>query len=290
MKNNNRWLGAAVVAGMLSILLPSRSAEAQIFVTLKAEATRYLLYEPLQVTVTLRNELGVPLILNSGEGSADLAFEIEQSPGRPLRPAAGRAAAEPRTVEPWKTETLTIDLLREYEILRPGPYRIVARVTVGGIDFLSTPALVDVLPGLEIVRTTAMAEDGSRRVLSLRTLVRDRHDYAFIQILDEDRSVCYATHNIGSIIRHFKPLLQVSSDQTVHTLHQSAPTRYTHSVTRLNGQPVSITYYSTSPVETARFRADRRGVLRVEGVLPYRGDPVVEPVRPPPSDRNVPSR
>jgi len=256
-------------------------AQGQIEVTIRAKYDRYLQYEPLDVVVSIRNELGGPILLGSEEGSAVLAFDVEEILGEPISLADDKILKDSWQIASWKTETRTFDLLQSYPIRKQGPHRIVARVTVGGVDFRSNRLMIDILPGMEIARAAGMTESGSRRSLSLRTLVRDRHDFVFLQIQDEGEGRIYGTQNLGTILRYYKPQLRMSSDGTAHVLHQSAPTRYTHSVTTLDGRPVSTVFYSSTENTEVALVEDRRGRLKVTGVKPYQGDPMVEPVRMP---------
>lgn len=282
----NRTAMKLAARAALCVALPAATpGVAQITVTIRADHNRYLLYEPMPVTVTIRNEFNAPLVFGDGEEAAEFAFDVEQAPGDPVRALGPRPVERLQAVPPWQSESFVVDLLRTYQIHRQGPYRIVARVTIGDMDFVSNRLLIDVLPGMELQRASAVAEDGSRRSLSLRTLVRARHEYVFLQILDEDRSIRFTTRDLGTIIRHVPPLLRVGQDGSVHVLHQSAPARITHSVTTLDGGAISATFYGASAAARPDLVADRRGRLRVVGVEPYRGDPVVEPVRPPPPPR-----
>jgi hypothetical protein len=254
-------------------------AQGQVQMSIRAKHTRYLQYEPLTVDVTIRNEMGAPLVLDNA-GEAVFAFDIEEAPGAPL-PRQDRILPEPWRIEPWKSGTRTFNLVRSYPIRRQGPHRIVARVTIGGLDFLSNRLMTDLVPGMEIASTAGLTEDGARRVFSLRTLARNRFDNVFLMIRDEAGGVSYEAQDLGTIVRFYPPQLKVSSDGTIHVLHQSAPTRFTHSVTTMDGRPVSTRFYSSSDKARVTLAEDRRGRLRPEGVSPYKGDPAVESVRMP---------
>jgi hypothetical protein len=256
------------------------AAHSQIQVAIRAKHTRYLQYEPLEIVVTIRNELSTPLLMDNG-GDTVFAFDIETSPGEPVASEGRSLLSEPWRIEPWKTDTKSFNLIRSYPIRKQGPHRVIARVTLGGMDFQSNRLMIDILPGMEVVRVVGVAEDGSRRVFRLRTLVRGRYDYAFLQIENEAGGVNYEAQDLGTIVRFFAPQMRVSSDGTIHVLHQSAPARYTHSVTTMEGRPVSTRFYSALGGGEVKLVEDRRGRLRPDGVGPYKGDPVVDPVRVP---------
>lgn len=264
------WIGWLALGGLTA-------AQAQIQVSIRAKNSQYLRHEPLEVDVTLRNEMGAELVLGE-TGEAVFAFDIEEAPGSPLARNPGDFLPEPWRIAPWKSETRTFNLVRHYPIRKQGPHRIVARVTVGKIDFLSNRLMVSIVPGLEIAREAGLTEDGVRREFTLRTLVRDRFDRVFLLIRDEASGAEYEAQNLGTIVRFYPPQLLLSSDGTIHVLHQSAPTRFTHSVTTLDGRPVTTRFYSAPDKAKAKLVADRRGRVRPEGIAPYEGDPVVEPV------------
>jgi hypothetical protein len=266
-------------------------ADAQVNLSCRLQHSRVLEYEPVRATVVVENQTSEPLYFSEEGGETALLFDVEQTPGLLVARRSEPLFPEPFVVPARQTAQRTFDLQRAYEIGRQGPYSIVARVVRGGEAFVSGKAFLDVLPGLLVLEHRATVKDppGSHRTMRLRTLARDRMDYLFLRIDDEDRALCYGVFDLGTIIRVFKPDLKMDADDSVHVLHQSAPARFTYSAFTAGGQPLEQRFFNGTAA-TAKLEVAPDGTVRPVGLTPYKGDPAEAPVRvaPPPAPVRAP--
>lgn len=270
------WGGAVWLAGSSLTL-------GQLEISCRLPHTRLLQYEPLSAQVTVQNNTPAPVVLKEADGAAIFFFDIEESPGRLVERAEGPLLKEPLTVPPREKVTFQVNLLTAYQIRSTGPYAITARIQWDNRVFVSPKVLFDVVPGLEIARLTALAPeaaDGGRRVLMLRTLDRNRSDHVFLRIDDGAGSLCYGVHDLGTIIRMNDPLLAMDHTGRIHVLHQSGPTRYTHSVYSADAMPISATFYTSIGGVDPSLVDDEKNGYQPSGVLPYKGDAFIDLSKP----------
>ena len=139
-----------------------------------------------------------------------------------------------------------MDLLRSYALQFTGPYTARVHLRFGETTLAGTKQYLDVVPGFELQNIKVPRGGNLSDILdcSLRTLNRGNREQLFLRL---DR-------------RGF-----------VHVLHQSAPTRYTHSVHSNEGEPLSKEFH-TKGDSSVRFADATDNSLQVKGALPYEGD------------------
>ncbi len=214
-------------------------AAGQIEVGCRIEQSRLVQYEPIRVTVRIRNNSGEPLRFTGADRNAQLQFEVEQTPGRALPMRQASLITEPLVIAPRGQATRDVILTEHYDLRSTGPYTLRARVDWEGQGFVSPKVFADIVPGFEIERLISAAGAArSMRHYRLLTLNRDRGEHVFLRIDDEAEGICYGVIHLGRIIRTRTPMLRVDGDFNVHVLHQSGPGRYAHNVFNPEGRRV----------------------------------------------------
>lgn len=272
----NRFLAGVAVVWMAAVL----SAGAAVNVRLKLAHSTVLELEPVLASVTIENDGTEPIGLGPTNAQARLQFDIEGSPGSPVRPTGDPLFEAPVTVAPFKSSTFEFDLVTLYTLRAAGPYSVTARLTIGGEMLVSEKVYLDIVPGLELgrIQVDLPGERGGRRTCVLRTLARERTESLFLRVDDTAKGICFGVLDLGGILRMHDPVMRADAGGRIHVLHQSGPTRYTHSVIDPAGALVSAKFYTARPVDIA-MRQTAEGEIVIEGGQPYRGDPVVAPMR-----------
>ncbi len=263
---------ALTVAGLAPAVV------AQVEMRLKLAHPTVLHMESILATLVVENGAAEELAIGETNGNTRLFFDIEAAPGRLVPRTAEPMFRRIAVVPPFKSATLEFDLLSLYEIRSPGAYTVQARLH-GPAGLLTSGRLyLDVVPGLQVARVAQAVPGGPRFTYQLRTLGRNRQEHLFLRVDDEAQSLCHGVFDLGTYIRLFSPLLKVDAARRVHVLHQSAPTRFTHSVFEADGAPVRSVFWTASPSEIALERTED-GDLVVAGGRPYEGDKAVAPPR-----------
>ena len=262
------WL---LVWVLLVGLVPYR-VSAQLSFNARLNTSRALLYEPVLLTLELRNETGRPVTLGDGTGPM-LSIDVESSPGRYMRQIAPHLLEEPLLLPPRTTVKHIINLTEAFQIRQTTPYTVRAYVTWDDVSFGSGVMFLDVVPGLELLRRRgpASADGAGRRLYRVVSLFRDRSEHAFLQIDDEQAGVCYGVIHLGRLVRLQPPKLEIDDEANVHVLHQAGPTQFLLHVYTPNGDRVLRKLYSAEGTQVDLVPEDD-GQIRVSGAFSSRSD------------------
>lgn len=257
-------------------LFLTASAHGQAEMRLRLAYSTSLHMEPVLASLAIVNGTGEDLEIGETNGNARLFFDIEASPGRLVGRAEAPMFRQLASVPAGKSATLEFDLLSLYQIRSPGAYSVTARMHGSAGLVTSARQFLDVVPGMPVTSMTRPHVDGVRYTYQLRSLSRDREDHLFLRVDDEAQSLCFGVFDLGSMLRVVDPVMKSDKRGRIHVLHQSAPTRFTHSVFEADGQPVSSQFWSgrTSGVG---LQLNEDGDIVVAGAQPYRGDKTVAP-------------
>lgn len=274
-----RWecgvFGAVGIAVAMATVAP-----AQVVVRLRTDHSRRLLFEPIPIRVRVENGTNTPLRFSGESANAVFQFEVEGAPGEALRRTDSPLFLRPFEVPAFGHEVFAVDVLRLYDIRSSGPISVAVRVLHGDDDYYSGKLLLDIVPGLELACIAAILpeEDAGRRLFQLRTVSRDSREHLLLRVDDVNREICRGVFDLGSLIRQRKPQMMLDGGGRLHVLHQSAPTRLSHTVYYDEDRAVEAKYYGTDGAG-GRLVRNERNEVEVKDVLPYTGDPVVAPMR-----------
>ena len=251
-------------AALVWFVAASASSFGQVELAVRLDSQRTILYEPVVVEVRLRNNSGRELVLGGAEATARLWLEVEQGPGRLLRPQDSDLVQTPWVIPAGETGRRRFRVSRVYDMRALGPYTMWVRLELAGRQFTSNRAFLDVVPGLELQRMVGgvAPETTEQRVYRLMTLNRDRGEQIFLRIDDEDRNICYAVIHLGRLVRVYQPQMRVDRRYRITVLHQAAPGRYFYQVFTPSGEEVTRRgYLSEKPGVQLVPTADGRYVV-----------------------------
>lgn len=245
----------------------------QLEIGARLQHARLLQFEPVLTTVRIQNRTPRPVRVGRGE-EVELHFDIGARPGDYMRERPNGRHADSFTVDPGETVSVVINLLDRYPLTRQGPYSIRARLSYAGGSRHSGRMFLDVVPGMRIAAAEGSLTGelgGPRRVCTLLHLTRDGREHLFLRFDDPDAQLCHGVHDLGSMIRFFDPILSIDLRGQVHVLHQSAPSRFTHSTFRIDGRPLDRVFYTKGNV-AIRLEPAPDGEMVVVGGQVYEGD------------------
>lgn len=267
----NRTLLPASLA-LLCLLNAPAAVLAQFNVSSRFQHLRVLQYEPIVTTVRVKNLTGREVTVGPGQ-ELEVFFRIETRPGSYVDPRDDGYLFEPFTLGPREERSIVVDLLRSYALQFTGPYTARVHLRFGETTLAGTKQYLDVVPGFELQNIKVPRGGNLSDILdcSLRTLNRGNREQLFLRFDDPGQNVCLGVYHLGSVIRFDPPKIQLDRRGFVHVLHQSAPTRYTHSVHSNEGEPLSKEFH-TKGDSSVRFADATDNSLQVKGALPYEGD------------------
>ena len=263
-------------------LLAATSVRAQLGIALASSHDKFLRYEPIEVTVTLRNYSGNTLTFSQdGPNRGYLFFEVDTHNGRLVKPLKTKEnPAEGLVLNAGETKALSLSLNNFFDLQKPGSYTVKAQIGHArlGNDYQSDEVTFEVREGLPILsRNVGLpGEDGGTRIKAMKVslvLFQD-DDQAIYCLRVEDDDLVYATIRLGRQIDSSEPEMDADATSDVHLLLQVAARLYSYQIYNMAGGRVKLRQQSYYSPDNAVPRLTRspgyikvvNGKLAVEGV------------------------
>lgn len=265
------WIFLALQTAALGATAP-----ALIDLDCSLDPTPALQQEAVEIRLRISNRSAQTLTIDP-EGETRLRFVVERRAGHALPPVADPLPYEAFDVEPGETAEVVINLASAFKLYDTGPYVVRAMLLHRGRYYEAPRALLDIAPGFQLKQITSgvPGREDAVRTYTLLTLSRGRGQSIFLRIEDPVRGLSYGVHELGRVLMMNEPELQTDAEGRAHTLHQSGPTRFSHSIYTPEGRPLGQTFYTKGPGQPALRRTEDGG-MEVTGVLEYEGDVSVE--------------
>lgn len=217
-------------------LLTALSVQAQVALQLKAKDTRFLRYEPIEMTLTIRNNSGNTLIFSDSDiTSGRIFFAVNGQNGKVARsfdptanPAAGLILAAGDTRE------LSISINMLHDMQREDTYSITAYLNHDRLSrtHLSNTVDVEVVEGLRIaeknVGLPSMDDTNVIKSIQLLLLLFDARQEKLYCLRAQDEENVYAVFRLGPYISGSKPQIEIDGSSSIHILIQVRPRLYSY--------------------------------------------------------------
>jgi hypothetical protein len=219
---------------LLLVLLVAVSS-AQIGMTLKSQHANYLRYEPIELTLELRNYSGNTLVFGKDDGS--MTFRVRTRNGRSVASIARESnPMEGLVFAPGETRVLRLNINQLFDLQRPDYYAIDAcvehvrlpRVYVSneiGFEVKGGALLLTKTFGLPTKSNTDKIRSATANLLRFND---GRNDIYCLRVEDDEN--VYGTFRIGPFIEGSTPQLDVDSTSSIHVLVQLRPRLYAYNV------------------------------------------------------------
>jgi hypothetical protein len=236
------------------VFCASWEASAQLDISAKMSQYRYLLYEPVAVTVTLRNNTGNHLRFVD---EAYLRLEVRDTHGRELEIQYPKHYSTKTELNPiyglflssGATKSLELPIHNFCNLQKAGEYEL--RIRVGHprmrSDFRSRQERFVVQAGNEVwskdVGVPNPDSDGeiNTRRISLLLFRADAGDLMMMKI--EDENYVYAVARLGVHLSGLKPQVQVDALSHIHTMVQEGPRQWNYRVFDIGGRQNTFRMY-----------------------------------------------
>lgn len=226
----------ALVAGLA--LLSAVVAHAQLGIDLKTDRLKYVTYEPIRVTVTLRNYSGNTLVFGldpKTQGSLD--FSVSRESTAPVRPLdEGASPVSGLVLGAGETKTLTLGVNTLYDMQEEGTYDIFAQIGHPQLenDFRSDAVSVEIRHGTTIW-TRSVGKPGREQGRSIASrqvsllLFHDKDGDVYC-LRVEDGEFVYRVVRLGRRVIGSSPQCDVDAISSIHVLFPVRPRLYVHQV------------------------------------------------------------
>ena len=224
------------VLSLVMLLACAWSARGQVHLVVRPEHDAVLQHERTRLFVTVRNDSGLSILMDTRNPRNTVHFEVlvTKNRGTRLKPRSSRPLVNRLFLEPDESEELMIDLTDGFDLSAMGHYQIRASLTFEGRTYTSARVVIDVVNGMEVakVRRVVAGYADLTREYSLRYWRRDMIEQLFLRVDEPSTETNYGVFGLGPLLRVATPQVTVDSDGTIVVIHQSGPDRYTRSTLR----------------------------------------------------------
>lgn len=241
----------AQIAGSLTSTQPVK-------VQLISEYKQYLSQEPVSFTVRIINYSGETLQLDAEPEW--ISFSVEPIARKGTVRQNGpldlpSIAPGKRALESGMMANVPVTLAPQFELVNPGPYKVVAKFKAGRFgEFASQPFVVDIVSGNTLWQQEfgVPTEQGKATELRKYRIIQMRNmdvSLLFVKVTDVYDTTVYGLKPLGIIVIADRPEQMTDKANRLHVLHRSGPNYYTYSMVGHDGKIlIRMRYeYSGSP-------------------------------------------
>jgi hypothetical protein len=253
--------------GALCFLAMGSVAMAQVQVSVQTSRSDFLLYERVDLLVTVANIGESDLILSNDEGNPWLSFLVSQHNRLPVRPERS-AFFKPLTLKVGESKTLRVNLTPLFSFREEGEYKAQAVIDLPGAgEVISDNVPFNVLRGRQ-VWSQVRPVDGSQRVYSLiRFSPQSDRTNLYLRVEDPSENVVYANLSLGEVVAYIDPEVFFDPQGNLHVMQPIAMSTYLYTRADASGkimhQGVFTTFQTIPPKLT---KLDDGSVIVVGGL------------------------
>ena len=210
------------IAPLLLLALLPGEALCQIAVGIQFPHSDYIRFEPVKATVRIQNDTDTLLIIGGiGEG-ATLDFDVRTKDQFRLKRKTSCLTATNVIVLPGKIKEISVDVAAHYDLQPHGQYCIKAEISTSANRYLSTPQVIDIVPGIELqtVERAVPSQPTVMRTYKLLYWTRNDVEHLFLTVTDKEQRTVYGIFDLGSVMRFVPPSITVDVSGNVTVRHQ----------------------------------------------------------------------
>ncbi len=243
------------IGGVLWLFLAGVYASAQVQVSAQTQRSEFLLFERVDLLVTVENVGDTDLVLDNYDGQPWLSFLVSRHsqqnylPVRPERPAT----FSPLTLKAGESKTLRVNLTPLFSFRQEGEYRANAVIDLPGQgQIISENTAFNVQKGQTVWSQAHMAS-GAQRVYSLvRFSPAGDRTLLYLRVESPTENLVYANIGLGEVAAFIDPEVFFDPQGNIHILHPFAMGNYLYTRADPDGkiehQAVFRTYREIPPV------------------------------------------
>ncbi len=255
--------------GLLCFLAGGSLASAQVSVSarMNRDGADYLLYERVDMIVTVTNTSESDIVLDNDGTHPWLSFMVLKHNTLPVRPER-QAFFKPLTLKQGQTQTLRINLTPLFSFREEGPYTAQAVVSLPGAnDLVSQEVPFTVMRGKQIW-TQQRPVAGSDRVYSLlRFSPKPDTTELYLRVEDPADNVVLANTGLGQIEAFIDPQVFFDPQGNIHVLHLISMSTYLYTRADADGKIKHQGVFKTFQEVPPRLRQMDDGNVYVAGGL-----------------------
>jgi hypothetical protein len=237
--------------GVLWFWAASSPALAQIEVAAQTERSSFLLYERVDIIVTVSNPGDADLVLNNNEGHSWLSFLVATKKHMPIRQER-RSDFQPLTLKAGESKTMRINLTPLFSFREEGDYTASAVIDLPGQgEVISQTVPFTVLKGRKVWSQQRTVE-GMQRVYSLlRFSPKPDSTQLYLRVEEPDENIVDTNIALGEVVAFVDPDVLFDPRGNLHIMQPIALSTYLYTRTDLTGkildQRIFKTFHEIAP-------------------------------------------
>ncbi len=217
------------ISSLVSFFALAGTLHAQITLSTKLDYNVYLQFEPLLVRTTVKSGIGQATVYNSEPDGPNFYLRVNDEYGHQLPPLPEAPRPEPVMVPPQVTVSFTNNLIRYYNLSKPGFYSIQPCVDWMGKTYSGEKKHIEIVTGREVLRVSGrVPANASSRTYMIRHVNRMQQDHLLLRIDDENANLCFGVYPLGRSVMNEKPQLLIDSVGNAHILYKTSPYQSSH--------------------------------------------------------------
>lgn len=226
------------------------AADVEISVVPSNKSYRYVIDEPIYVTLSIRNRTGKTI---DTEKDGRFTCEVKRM-GSPLSLTPYADATLPElSIKPGETEVVEIDITDLYELRDEGDYFIRFSAANAIASGRSDGTMVNINAGIPVKHVSQLFDDGTRREFHLVYLERDQTEILFLRIIDPAGENAWDTLWLNRIWRIDEPKMGIEDSGLVTIMHRASQDLYI--ITELLSERNEVRMLSMTPLLTPEAQA-----------------------------------
>jgi hypothetical protein len=264
--------------GALCFLVTGSLAHAQIQVSAQTTRNDFLLYERVDLIVTVSNAGESDLVLENDEGHPWLSFLVSKKNRLPVHPER-QGTFKPVTLKVGESKTLRINLTPLFSFREVGDYTAAAVIDLPGEgQIVSDSVPFSVLPGRTVWSETRPV-DGSQRVYSLiRFAPKPDLTDLYLRVEDPSENIVLTNLALGEVVAYVDPEVFFDPQGNLHEMHPIAMSTYLYTRADPAGNVVHQGIFKTFQTIPPRLTKIADGNVIVLGGLEENPDAPREPL------------
>lgn len=263
-------------AALLLLCTLALNLHAQLAIELELDREHYILYEPIQATIQLRNYAGNTLVFGTEDADREVSGYLKFDVIRASGLSASDARKDVNPVEnlvlgPGETKELTVQLNGIVNMAREGNYTVSVRVGHPRLshDYESNSVPVDITEGYPVwTRNVGVPQESEtnsippRKVSLLR--FRSKEGETYVLRVEDDRTV-FGIERLGPYLSSSRPECRIDAMSNIHLLYQIHPRLYVYRIYSIDVELKQNLYYAMEETVPRLRRDPEVGSIRLVG-------------------------
>ena len=253
--------------GALCFLATSSLAPAQIRVSAQTERSDFLLYERVDLLVTVANAGESDLVLDNSEGHPWLSFLVSKHNRLPVSPER-QGTFKPVTLKVGESKTLRINLTPLFSFREEGDYKAAAVIDLPGEgQIISDGVPFSVLRGRQVWTETRPVEGSQRTYSLIRFSPQPDSTDLYLRVEDPSENVVYANLALGEVVAYIDPEVFFDPQGNIHVMQPIAMGTYLYTRSDPSGKILHQGVFKTFQTIPPRLtKMDDGNVIVVGGL------------------------